>query len=80
MAATNDADFSKGQSVNPAPTRASKISPEKYFWEPHQYLAVNVKCIFWSLFSCHNRALETAEENSKHKKRKSRKVSLEVVS
>lgn len=50
MAVANDAEFSKGQSVNPAPTRASETSPKKYFWNPHLYLAVNVKYTFWSLF------------------------------
>lgn len=78
MAVTNDAEFSKGQSVNPALTRARETSPQKYFWKPHSYLAVNVKCTFWSLFSCHYRSLESAE-NSNHKKRKSTKVSLEIT-
>lgn len=75
----NDAESSKGQSVSPAPTRASETAPEKYLWKPHLYLAVNVICTFWSLFSCHNRPLESAGENSNRKKRKSTKVSLEIM-
>lgn len=79
MTVKNDAEFSKGQSVNPAPSRANETLPEKYFWKPHSYLVVNVKCTFWSLFSCHSRPLEGAEENSNHKKRKATKVSLEIM-
>lgn len=47
MAVTNDAEFSEGSILLQG---ASEASPEKYFWKPHLYLAVNVKCTFWSVF------------------------------
>lgn len=79
MAVTNDTEFSKGQSVSPAPTRARETLPEKYFWIPTRTLLSMSSAHFGVYFPAIIDLLRVQKKNSNHKKRKATKVSLEIV-